>query len=93
MSMDDAGVSAAVKAWSINDPYFPKPISDTQQEIDVWNMFALRYLEVATRILQKETVAIKKLPRKFLAGIEREHKHKMKVQEAAAAKASKTTPV
>ncbi|KAI4152468.1 MAG: hypothetical protein LQ340_002898 [Diploschistes diacapsis] len=93
MSMDDAGVSAAVGAWSINDPYFPKPTSDTQQEIEVWNIFILRYLEVATRILKNETVAIQKLPRKFLAGIEREHKHKVKVQKAAAAKSSTAAPI
>ncbi|KAK3395377.1 zinc finger protein-domain-containing protein [Sordaria brevicollis] len=78
ITLDEAGVALAVEAVKLNDPYYPKPLKETEAERIVWRAFVGSYLENATTILEaalKDNKSlgnpedILALPRKFILGI------------------------
>ncbi|KAK3360187.1 zinc finger protein-domain-containing protein [Lasiosphaeria hispida] len=81
ITMDDEGVKLAVQAWSLNDPYFPKPLRETSAELHIWKAFAISYLEASHDILEDELERLGKqvlaLPRKFILGITEVERVKM----------------
>ncbi|EPE05842.1 exodeoxyribonuclease iii xth [Ophiostoma piceae UAMH 11346] len=71
ITMDDAGVELAVQAFSINDPYYPRPHGCTRVEKELWNSFVRSYLDSSNKVLDEE---YRILPRKFLAGLIKKYK-------------------
>jgi hypothetical protein len=41
ITMDRAGVTQAVEAARLNDPYLPKPLQATVDEKETWNAFVM----------------------------------------------------
>lgn len=46
--LDDAGVALAVEAVKLNDPYYPKPLKESEEERHAWKTFMVSYIENAT---------------------------------------------
>ena len=53
ITLDDAGVALAVEAVKLNDPYYPKPLKNSEEERHAWKAFVISYIENATTILQQ----------------------------------------
>ncbi|KAL7815259.1 zinc finger domain-containing protein [Trichoderma gracile] len=68
ITMDEAGVSQAVEAARINDPYLPKPLGDSSTEKIIWNAFAENYIWAADLILA-DSQELLWLPRLFIRGL------------------------
>jgi len=71
ITMDDDGVSMAVEAWRINDPYYPKPLRQTEEEQYVWKAFLVSYLAASDEVMSLEGCKgeVLALPRKFISRI------------------------
>ncbi|KAF2137404.1 uncharacterized protein K452DRAFT_329272 [Aplosporella prunicola CBS 121167] len=74
ITMDEAGVAAAVDAFVVNDPYYPRPGTlYADDDDDLWDEFAERYLDVSAKILVSETGPqpqfIELLPQLFIQGV------------------------
>ncbi|RKU48738.1 hypothetical protein DL546_000910 [Coniochaeta pulveracea] len=72
ITMDDAGITLAVEAFRINDPYYPRPLRTSKEEQLVWKAFVVSYLDASESILQDMddvTIDVLTLPRKFIQGI------------------------
>ncbi|KAK4149170.1 zinc finger protein-domain-containing protein [Chaetomidium leptoderma] len=69
ITMDKVGVAEAVQAAKVNDPYIPKPLQKSAKEKELWNAFALKYLEMAHTILKGQEPEVMKLPVLFLRGL------------------------
>ncbi|MCJ1439521.1 hypothetical protein MMC27_008915 [Xylographa pallens] len=77
ISMDEKGLKQAVRAFYMNDPYYPRPGSDNPKDEAVWEQFSTRYLSASKRIVgDGET----KLPSMFvkMLVVEGERREKMK---------------
>lgn len=90
ITLDDAGVALAVEAVKLNDPYFPKPLKESEVEKHAWKSFTARYLENSTTILEEALKNDKELgseilalPRKFLLGLIELEKERMTRREGA----------
>jgi hypothetical protein len=82
ITLDDRGVAQCVDAFIENDPYYPRP---RRGQTDLWEAFACRYKEVSREVLERSTrfelsnyrdnhlIIDRKLPEKFLAGVERHY--------------------
>ncbi|KIW62799.1 hypothetical protein PV04_10930 [Phialophora macrospora] len=75
LTMDDAGIEQAARAFLRNDPYFPRP-SNSAQSSDgaLWIEFQTRYLECSQSLLAGHGVACLSLPEKFTARVTEMHK-------------------
>ncbi|KAK3948856.1 zinc finger protein-domain-containing protein [Pseudoneurospora amorphoporcata] len=80
ITLDDAGVALAVEAVKLNDPYFPKPLKNSEAEKHAWKAFAVSYMENSRAILEEGLKEhrdqdrmlpeeILGLPRKFVLGV------------------------
>lgn len=72
ITMDEDGVTQAVEAVRLNDPYFPKPLRESAAERRIWDTFVVSYLHAAHQILDVEgevAMDVLTLPRKFIRGI------------------------
>lgn len=79
ITMDDEGVAVAVEAWRLNDPYYPKPLRETEAERQVWHAFLVSYLAASDEVMSLEGCEgeARALPRKFIAGIKEVEREKM----------------
>ena len=70
ITMDDEGVAMAVEAWRLNDPYFPKPLRETEAEAErgVWEAFLSSYLDASDEIMGRPCDGLS-LAMKFILGI------------------------
>ncbi|KZL72872.1 hypothetical protein CT0861_06211 [Colletotrichum tofieldiae] len=66
MSMDEAGIKQACKSFWRNDPYYPRPGSDNQNDRRLWDVFRERFLETSGRFLERETESVRQLPRQLV---------------------------
>ena len=66
ITMDQAGVNMACKAFVETDAYFPRPQSLENFAKQLWNSFGNRYIATAQKILDESH---KDLPVKFLNGV------------------------
>lgn len=82
ISMDEAGVSQAVEAYMINDPYYPRPPveDDGGHDSRLWSTFAIRYIRISDRILRKNP-ELRSLPRLFIRKVMAEQAEKVRRQE------------
>ncbi|KAK1829425.1 zinc finger protein-domain-containing protein [Podospora conica] len=73
ITMDDDGVKTAVEAWKVNDPYYPKPLGETEAERKVWNFFRRSYLDASYVVMKAHGLegdeVYQNLPSKFILGI------------------------
>ncbi|KAK3497419.1 zinc finger protein-domain-containing protein [Neurospora hispaniola] len=90
ITLDDAGVALAVEAVKLNDPYFPKPLKESEVEKHAWKAFTVSYLENSTTILEEALKndtelggEILALPRKFVLGLIELEKERMTRREGA----------
>ena len=67
LSMDNAGVKQAADAFIKNDPYFPRPATESP-ECALWVEFSTRYLECSQAIVAGNGVD-STLPNKFIARV------------------------
>ncbi|KAK6416696.1 hypothetical protein LTR95_017424 [Oleoguttula sp. CCFEE 5521] len=51
MSMDDAGIEQAAKAYYRNDPYYPRPDGNNAEDDDLWQIFVKRFLSASEKVL------------------------------------------
>jgi hypothetical protein len=79
ITMDDDGVAMAVEAWRLNDPYYPKPLCQTEAEQYVWKAFLVSYLAASDEVMSLEGCKgeVLALPRKFISGITEVERAKM----------------
>ncbi|KIW83743.1 hypothetical protein Z517_02989 [Fonsecaea pedrosoi CBS 271.37] len=68
MTMDDAGIEQAARAFLKNDPYFPRPVTRSSSDSALWSEFRGRYLECSRPLLSLPSHLT--LPEKFLARVE-----------------------
>lgn len=67
MSMDEAGCQQAALAFWDNDPYYPRPTNNDEQEM--WKYFAHCYLDQASRVLVNCRDDIGRLPGFFISRV------------------------
>ena len=68
ISMDEVGVQQAVAAFYKNDPFFPRPSQDLQQQ-RLWDEFKAQFLETSASILGPRS-HVMQLPTLWIAGVE-----------------------
>lgn len=66
VTLNEEGVTRMVEAVKLNDPYFPRPLQESQQESRLWNTFASRYLEVADSLMTDQGADVRQLPHLFI---------------------------
>lgn len=67
ITMDEAGVDDAVRAFHLNDPYYPRP-GPTEAEQYAWQVFVKNYLRMSSRVVSEnnEADSVRKLPALFI---------------------------
>ncbi|KAM7185995.1 Zinc finger domain containing protein [Rhypophila sp. PSN 637] len=71
IEFDEEGVKMMVEAVKLNDPYFPKPLRETDFERAVWTVFVRAYLAASERILREIDDKMKGEACEYGAGLER----------------------
>ncbi|KAK2011661.1 hypothetical protein LZ32DRAFT_629411 [Colletotrichum eremochloae] len=66
MTMDEAGIKQACKSFWRNDPYYPRPGSDSKNDQRLWDAFQGRFLETSGRLLEGESEAVRQLPQRLV---------------------------
>lgn len=87
MSQDEKGIEQAVHAYLENDPYYPRPFSNTRRGTLAWHSFAAAYIDQAQYILRDPNM-VDSLACGFLRKIRKHFKDKL---AAAAAKMEEKT--
>ncbi|MCJ1281999.1 hypothetical protein MMC26_001322 [Xylographa opegraphella] len=85
ISMNEKGIKQAVRAFYLNDPYYPCPGSDNPNDEAVWQRFSAHYLAASKRILGDEDT---KLPGMFVEMLVSEGARRAKEKEEAQERAS-----
>ncbi|KAI9761003.1 MAG: hypothetical protein M1840_002157 [Geoglossum simile] len=67
ITMDDAGVDQAIKAFLETDAYCPRPLVQDQYAEHLWQTFARRYKESSMKFANGTTYG--QLPEKFIQGV------------------------
>ncbi|KAL2402484.1 hypothetical protein ABEF95_001977 [Exophiala dermatitidis] len=76
MTMDDDGIDQAARAFLRNDPFFPRPVTDTESpDSTLWTEFRDRYLESSENIVACSCLASLNSPGKFIARVMEMHVH------------------
>ncbi|KAI8657521.1 DUF3669 domain-containing protein [Fusarium keratoplasticum] len=81
ITMDAEGIAQAVEAFSINDPYYPRPLQESPVAQGLWDQFVQVYLDTAGRVLTGER-EILDLPNQFVQGVVRMEKEKQDKRKA-----------
>ncbi|KAK7919891.1 zinc finger protein-domain-containing protein [Apiospora marii] len=73
MGRDEGGVEQAARAFLRNDPFYPRPGRDGDEEKELWRHFRLTFLEASESIIVKgagNCVQLRDLPIKLMDRIE-----------------------
>lgn len=73
MTMDEAGVEQAWRAFYRNDPYYPHPCKDNSEDQRLWQVFRKRFLEASAVILnmgEDDATELMGLPEMLMSRIE-----------------------
>ncbi len=54
LSMDQAGIETAAKAFYKNDPYYPRPLAEDVRDRKLWKIFQERYIMTSAKFGQAE---------------------------------------
>ncbi|OQV03759.1 hypothetical protein CLAIMM_08762 [Cladophialophora immunda] len=73
LTMDEAGVEQAARAFLRNDPYFPRPAAQVATDNALWLEFRRRYLEYSQTAASLSGTGYFGLPEQFLARVEDLH--------------------
>ncbi|KIY03433.1 uncharacterized protein Z520_00124 [Fonsecaea multimorphosa CBS 102226] len=79
LTMDDAGVEQAARAFLRNDPYFPRPASNRSSDYALWQEFKGWYLERSRPLVTSGHLS---LPEKFITRVEDLHEEAMQKRPA-----------
>ncbi|KAK9419166.1 putative DUF3669 domain-containing protein [Seiridium unicorne] len=71
MSMDEQGVQRGAEAFLQNDPFYPRPGKDNQEDMELWGYFRAAYEEASSFISQTDSQVSERLPRLLMDTIER----------------------
>ncbi|KAL8872514.1 MAG: hypothetical protein Q9174_001871 [Haloplaca sp. 1 TL-2023] len=71
ISMDEDGVRNAVRAFWINDPYYPRPVPAGDADEELWTVFKKEYLGQSERCVD-ELARKRDLPTRFIEEVEKE---------------------
>ncbi|CRL27615.1 Protein of unknown function DUF3669, zinc finger protein [Penicillium camemberti] len=74
ITMDNAGVQKAVKAWLETDPFCPRPHAEDEYMQNLWRVFSERYIATGRKVATGKTS--QSLPAKFINGILDEFAHR-----------------
>ncbi|KAK3306497.1 zinc finger protein-domain-containing protein [Chaetomium strumarium] len=72
ITMDDAGVAQAARAFMLNAPYFPRPCRESEVETRIWEEFVEAYRKLSLAILRKDEgddSDYLELPEKFISKV------------------------
>ena len=61
ISMDQAGVDQAVKAFMNNDPYYPRPLTGNANDENIWRAFRERYLKTSGLFVKRAEMDLSEL--------------------------------
>lgn len=67
ISMNEAGVAKALKAFLETDPYCPRPFTEDIYGEHLWTLFQARYQDTGVKILRGSSYTY--LPEKFIRGV------------------------
>jgi hypothetical protein len=84
MTKDESGVELAVQAFFINDPYYPRPLSNKAAEQNLWKAFKAGYMQASDWALAKAEKHEKALPAMFLNACVAEQQKRLQNQAEAA---------
>lgn len=82
MTMDEAGLEQACKAFYRNDPYYPRPGSGEVVQGELWEIFKNKFLECSKRIMGDDGKEKWFLAEKLMDMIEDEGQARKKNREA-----------
>ncbi|KAK6081219.1 hypothetical protein SCUP234_04872 [Seiridium cupressi] len=71
MSMDEQGVQRGAEAFLQNDPFYPLPGKDNQEDKELWGNFRAAYEKASSFISQTDSQVSERLPRLLMDTIER----------------------
>ncbi|KAM0818046.1 hypothetical protein AB5N19_03853 [Seiridium cardinale] len=71
MSMDEQGVQQGAEAFLQNDPFYPRPGKDNEEDKELWGYFRAAYEEASSFISQTDSQVSERLPRLLTDTIER----------------------
>ncbi|KAI9733648.1 MAG: hypothetical protein M1834_003250 [Cirrosporium novae-zelandiae] len=87
ISMDEKGVAAAVKAFLMNDPYFPRPFPERIEDGYLWETFEDQYLITSSELMDQDpssTANMRSLPELFISGVIEKHGQMIKRKKRSA---------
>ena len=81
---DQKGLEKLVHSFFRNDPYFPRPCAESDQDKELWNFFGKTYLVTAQKCVNKGMLPEKfaGLPAQFLNMVQAEQKKRMAARNA-----------
>ena len=62
LEMSEEGMMRAAECFLRNDPYYPKPGGDTDEDVALWDIFQERFLEKSRENLESEREELRRLP-------------------------------
>ncbi|KAK4978604.1 hypothetical protein LTR42_001104 [Elasticomyces elasticus] len=71
ITLDDAGIEQAARAFFRNDPFYPRPDWEHETDRRLWEVFSRRFLESSTAILGDARLARMMIERLEALGEER----------------------
>ncbi|KAK9780528.1 putative DUF3669 domain-containing protein [Seiridium cardinale] len=71
MSMDEQGVQQGAEAFLQNDPFYPRPGKDNEEDKELWGYFRAAYEEASSFISQTDSQVSERRPRLLMDTIER----------------------
>jgi len=84
ITRDEQGLKLAVQAFYRNDPYFPRPLSSTSIDRELWDTFVEEYVAMANEVLAEEDDdLVKALPKMFVEQCIAEQQRRMNVRAEA----------
>ena len=72
MSIDEAGVDQACKAFFKNDPFYPRHGSPEEADQRLWTVFKERFLQTSREMLKTENEDKSSLAERLISKIEEE---------------------
>lgn len=71
ITMDDEGIQQAAEAFLRNDPYYPRPLRDNEEDVRMWDHFKATFLEASSIIVKNNSRIPQGLPKRLMDTIER----------------------
>jgi len=66
LSMDEDGINRATRCFWRNDPFYPRPGSESCKDDQLWQVFRTRFIISSQLILREEGTCILELPERLM---------------------------